>query len=256
MSTIMVDPAACERLSRQFEAALQRSNGRDMEMEARRFVGYLCDRLERNNHALMAAPRNLRPEAALRSGFSARQGESVLMTCLFLLNDLAGRVGRQAIAEYLVSTQTRAGRALARRVQSRPAEGLRVSSVRFSVGDGVWRPREILAQSAPFAGTGSVHAGLRFRGCFPGTLKIGLVIENEGFRTAHFVGAHVKLYAQYETNGTWAPTSGEAFAFLEKVAPMEAQVLALRGFDCMELVRGTDAQNRDPLAIRILTRVV
>lgn len=256
MSTIMVDPAACERLSRQFEAAMQRSSGRDMEMEARRFVGYLCDRLERNNHVLMAAPRNLRPEAALRAGFSARQGETILMTCLFLLNDLAARVGRQQIADYLVSTQTRAGRALARRINSRGNGELRVASVRFSVGDGVWRPREILATPAPFAGTGSVCAGMRFRGCFPGSLKIGLVIENDGYRTSHFVAAHVKLYAQYDTSEPWTPTSGEAFAFLEKVAPTEAQVLALRGFDCMELLRGADKQNRDPVAVRILARVV
>ncbi|MBX3473443.1 MAG: hypothetical protein KF754_03605 [Planctomycetes bacterium] len=256
MSTIMVDPAACERLSRQFDAAMQRSSGRDMEMEARRFVGYLCDRLERNNHMLMAAPRNLRPDAAVKAGYSARQGESVLMTCLFLLNDLAARVGRREIADYLVSTQTRAGRALARRVQTRQESNLRVASVRFSVGDGVWRPREILAQAAPFAGTGSVHAGMRFRGCFPGALKIGLVIENEGFRTSHFVGAHVKLYAQFEQNAPWVATQGEAFAFLEKVAPMEAQVIALRGFDCMDLLRGADALNRDPIAVRILARVV
>lgn len=256
MSTIMVDPSACERLSRQFEVAMQRSSGRDMEMEARRFVGYLCDRLERNNHSLMAASRNRRPEAALQAGFSARQGESILMTCLFLLNDLAARVGRQQIAEYLTSTQTRAGRALARRVQGRGSDNLRIASVRFSVGDGVWRPREIAALPAPFAGTGSVSAGMRFRGCFPGSLKVGLVIENEGYRTSHFVAAHLKLYAQYDAGDAWTPTQGEAFAFLERVAPMEAQVLALRGFDCMDLLRGADARNRDPIAVRILARVV
>lgn len=256
MSTIMVDPAACDRLARQFEAAMQRSSGRDMELEARRFVGFLCDRLERNNHTLMAAPRNLRPEAAIKAGFSARQGESVLMTCLFLLHDLTARVGRQPLADYLISTQTRAGRALARRISGRGNEDLRISSVRFGVGDGIWRPREILAAPAPFAGTGSVAAGFKFRGCFPGSLKPGLVIENEGYRTCHFVAAHIKLYAQYAANEPWTASQGEAFAFLERVAPMEAQVLALRGFDCMDLLRNCDAQNRDPVAIRILARVV
>src|SRR5690606_38991756 len=106
MSTIMVDPAACERLSLQFEQAMKRSSARDKNVEARRFVGYLCQRLERNNHALMAAPRNLRPELALKSGYAARQGERLLLTVLFLMHDLCGRVGRLRLAEYLAATHT------------------------------------------------------------------------------------------------------------------------------------------------------
>jgi hypothetical protein len=256
MSTIMVDPAACERLSMQFEKAMQRSSARDMNLEAKRFVGYLCQRLERNNHALMAAPRNLKPALALKSGYAARQGESVLLTVLFLMHDLCAPVGRQKLSEYLTATHTRAGRALARRVCGRNEAGPSIGSMRFSVGDGVWRSREMVATPAPFAGTGSVCAGFRFRGCFPGTLKAGLVIENDGCRTSHFVAAHVKLYAQFAENDAWTATRGEAFAFLERVAPMESQVLALRGFDCMDLVRGSDKLNRDPVAIRLLARIV
>lgn len=256
MSTIMVDPAACERLSLQFESAMRRSSGRDMNIEARRFVGYLCQRLERNNHALMAAPRNQKPQHALKAGYAARQGESVLLTVLFLMHDLCARVGRQKLSEYLAATHTRAGRALARRIAGRDDGALNIASMRFSVGDGVWRSREIVATPAPFAGTGSVCAGFRFRGCYPGSLKAGLVIENEGSRTNHFVAAHVKLYAQYEENDAWAATPGEAFAFLERVAPLEGQVLALRGFDCMDLVRGADKLNRDPVAIRLLARII
>src|SRR5690606_21649394 len=144
MSTIMVDAAASERLARQFEAVMSRSHGRDASLEARRFVAYLCDLLERNNHALMAAARNRRPDHIFNSAYAARQGESVMMTCLFLMNDLAGRIGRHKLAEYLTATQTRAGRALARRVGSRPNEELRIGTVRFSTGDTAWKAREII----------------------------------------------------------------------------------------------------------------
>jgi len=37
---------------------------------------------------------------------------------------------------------------------------------------------------------------------------------------------------------------------------MEAQVLAMRGFDCMDLLRGADKLNRDPISLRILARLV
>lgn len=47
MSTLVVDAVASARLSRQFEQALRRSPARDASFEARRFVSYLCDRLER-----------------------------------------------------------------------------------------------------------------------------------------------------------------------------------------------------------------
>jgi hypothetical protein len=256
MSTIMVDAAASERLSRQFEAVMRRSTGREAHIEARRFISYLCDRLERNNHALMAASRNLRPDHMFNTAYASRQGEGVLMTSLFLLNDLGARMGRQRVAEFLTATQTRAGRALAKRVGARANEEMRIANIRFSTGDSSFKAREFIAQPAPFAGTGGVVATYRFRGNYPGMLKTGFVIENEGSRTAHFVAVHVRLFAQFGEKEAWIPTPGEAFAFIEKVAPMEAQVLAMRGFDCMELVRGVDKLNRDPISIRLLARVV
>ena len=109
MSTIMVDAVASQRLSRQFEAVMRRGSGREAHLEARRFISYLCDRLERNNHALMAASRNRRPDHMFNTAYASRQGEGVLMTCLFLLNDLSARMGRQRISEFLTATQTRAG---------------------------------------------------------------------------------------------------------------------------------------------------
>jgi hypothetical protein len=256
MSTIMVDAAASERLSRQFEAVMRRSSGREVHMEARRFISYLCDRLERNNHALMAASRNLRADHLFNTAYASRQGEGVLMTCMFLLNDLAARMGRQRVAEFLTATQTRAGRALAKRVGARVAEDLKIANIRFSTGDSSFKTREFIAQPAPFAGTGGVVATYRFRGNYPGALRTGYVIENEGCRAAHFIGVHIKLFALFGEKEAWLPTPGEAFAFIEKVAPMEAQVLAMRGFDCMELVRGVDKLNRDPISIRLLARVV
>ena len=256
MSTIMVDAAASERLSRQFEAVMRRSHGREAHIEARRFISYLCDRLERNNHALMAAPRNRRPDQIFNTAYAARQGQGVMMTCLFLLNDLSVRMGRQRVCEFLSATQTRAGRALAKRIGSRKNEGLRISNIRFSTGDSSWKAREHMATPAPFAGTGGVTTTYRFRGNYPGMMKLGFVIENEGYTTSHFVAIHTRLFAQFHENAEWVPTSGEAFAFIEKVPPMEAQVLALRGFNCMELVRGVDPLNRDPISLRLLARVV
>ncbi|MCB9894091.1 MAG: hypothetical protein H6839_06575 [Planctomycetes bacterium] len=256
MSTIMVDAVASQRLSHQFEAVMRRGSGREAHLEARRFISYLCDRLERNNHALMAASRNRRPDHIFNTAYASRQGEGVLMTCLFLLNDLSARMGRQRIAEFLTATQTRAGRALAKRIGARGNDALRIASVRFSTGDSAWKAREIAAEPAPFAGTGGVVANFRFRGNYPGVLKAGFVIENEGYNTSHFVAVHTRLFAQYSEKEQWVPTSGEAFAFIEKVAPMEAQVLAMRGFDCMDLLRGVDRQNRDPINIRLIARVV
>jgi hypothetical protein len=165
-------------------------------------------------------------------------------------------MGRQRVAEFLTATQTRAGRALAKRVGARVNEDLRIAHIRFSTGDSSFKAREFIAQPAPFAGTGGVVATYRFRGSYPGALRTGFVIENEGCRASHFIGVHVKLFAQFGEKEAWLPTPGEAFAFIEKVAPMEAQVLAMRGFDCMELVRGVDKLNRDPLSIRLLARVV
>ena len=256
MSTIMVDAAASERLARQFEAVMRRSHGRDATLEARRFVSYLCDRLERNNHALMAASRNRKPDQLFNTAYASRQGESVMMTCLFLMNELAARVGRPKLAEYLASTQTRAGRALARRIGSRPNDELRIGTVRFSTGDTAWKAREVIPEPAHFAGTGSVIAGYRFRGVYPGMLKVGFVLENAGRYTSHFVAVHTRLFAQYDVKEAWVPTAGEAFAFVEKVAPLEGQVVAMRGFDCMDLLRGADKLNRDPVAIRLLARLI
>lgn len=256
MSTIMVDAAASERLSRQFEAVMRRGTGREAHLEARRFISYLCDRLERNNHALMAAARNRRPDQLFNTAYASRQGEGVMMTCLFLLNDLAARMGHQRVADCLTATRTRAGRALAKRIGGRPNDEMRIANIRFSTGDSSFKAREFIAQPAPFAGTGGVVATYRFRGSYPGALKIGFVIENEGCRTSHFVAVHTRLFAQYDQNEAWLPTPGEAFAFIEKVAPMEAQVLAMRGFDCMDLLRGADKLNRDPISLRILARLV
>jgi hypothetical protein len=256
MSTIMVDAAASERLSRQFEAVMRRAHGREANLEARRFIAYLCDRLERNNHALMAAGRNRRPDHIFNTAYASRQGEGVLLTCLFLLNDLSARVGRQKICDYLTATQTRAGRALARRVGARLNEGLKISRIRFSTGESGWKAREFIATGAPFAGTGGVVATYRFKGHYPGRLKTSFVIENEGCRTSHFVAVHTRLFARYGKKEPWVPTPGEAFAFIEKVAPLEAQVLAMRGFDCMDLLRGADRMNRDPVSLRLLGRLV
>jgi hypothetical protein len=256
LSTIMVDAAASERLSRQFEAVMRRNHGREAHLEARRFISYLCDRLERNNHALMAASRNRRPDELFQSAYAARQGQGVMMTCLFLLNDLSVRMGRQRVADCLTATQTRAGRALAQRIGSRNNEGLRISRVRFSTGDSSWKAREHIAHAAPFAGTGGVTTTYRFKGNYPGAMKLGFVIENEGVSASHFVAVHTRLFAQFHADEEWVPTPGEAFAFIEKVAPLESQVLALRGFDCMELLRGVDRLNRDPVSLRILARVV
>ena len=255
MSTMMVDAVASQRLSRQFEAVMRRGSGREAHLEARRFISYLCDRLERNNHALMAANRNRRPDHIFNTAYASRQGEGVLMTCLFLLNDLSARMGRQRVAEFLTATQTRAGRALSKRVGARGSEELNISSIRFSTGDSAWKAREFVAQPAPYAGTGGVVATYRFKGNYPGMLKTGFVIENEGTRTCHFVAVHTRLFALYGEKEPWQPTAGEAFAFIEKVAPMESQVLAMRGFDCMDLVRGVDRLNRDPIAIRVIAHV-
>lgn len=256
MSTIMVDASASERLSRQFEAVMRRSHGRDVQLEARRFVSYLCDRLERNNHALMAAPRNKRPDHLFKAGYAARQGEGVMLTCLFLLHELSARVGRVRISEYLSATGTRAGRSLSRRISSRPNAELRITGIRFCTGEAGLGARHCIAQPSPFAGTGSVVARYRFKGSYPGAMRTGFVIENDGYRTSHFVGVHAKLFAKFHASGDWTPTHGECFAFLEKVAPMEAQVLAMRGFDCMELIRGADRLNRDPVEIKLLARLI
>ncbi|MCA8919831.1 MAG: hypothetical protein KDB68_11515 [Planctomycetes bacterium] len=256
MSTIMVDAVASQRLSRQFEAVMRRAHGREANLEARRFIAYLCDRLERNNHSLMAASRNLRADHIFNTAYASRQGEGVLLTCSFLLNDLSARVGRQKITEYLTATQTRAGRALAKRIGARPNDELKISKIRFSTGESGWKAREFLATEAPFAGTGGVVATYRFKGHYPGQLKTSFVIENEGYYTSHFVAVHARLFAQYHKNEAWVTTPGESFAFLEKVAPMEAQVLAMRGFDCMDLLRGADRLNRDPIALRLLARIV
>jgi hypothetical protein len=256
MSTIMVDATASERLTRQFERVLRKSSPRDVALEARRFVSYLCDRLERNNRAMMAAARNQRPDRLFNSALASRHGETVRLTCQFLLNDLAARMGRARIAEYLTATQTRAGRALARRIGSRENAELRIASIRFGSSEGGFRAREVLAEQAPFAGTDAVVACYRFRGGYPGSLRPALVLENTGCRSSYFVAAHVRLFAQFAANEQWAPTGGDAFAFLERVSPMEAQVLALRGFDCMDLIRGADKRNRDPISIRLLARLV
>ncbi len=256
MSTIMVDATASERLTRQFETVLRRSSPRDAALETRRFVSFLCDRLERNNHALMAAARNKRPDRVFNAAFAARQGESIRLTCQFLLRELAARIGRARLAEYLTATQTRAGRALARRIGSRPNPELRIASVRFGSANGGFKAREFVAQSAPFAGTDAIAACYRFRGNYPGTLRPGLVLENNGCRSSYFVAAHIRLFAQYDVKEQWVPTGGDAFAFLERVSAMEAQVLALRGFDCIDLLRSADPKNRDPISVRLLARLV
>ncbi|MDC1141590.1 hypothetical protein OAU50_00740 [Planctomycetota bacterium] len=256
MSTLMVDATASARLTRQFELVLRKDKGSDVEIEARRFISYLCDRLERNNHALMAASRNRRPDKQFNAEFAARRGEHVNMTCSFLMHDLCARLGRQKTAEYLRDTQTRAGRALAKRIEMRKSTKLNISSVRFSAGNGIDKAREFVAQSAPYIGTGGVQATMRFKGNFPGMLKLGVLIDNEGYRTASFAAARIKLYAKFSKNEEWKATQGDVFAFLDKVPPLETNVMALRGFDCMELLRGVDKQNRDPIAIRVLARVV
>lgn len=256
MSTILVDAAAAVRLTKQFEAAIQRSPGRDMRTEARRFVSYLCDRLERNNRAMMMAAHRRDPQKAFESAHAARQGESVMMVCAFLMNDLVGRVGRASVSEFLQATQTRAGRALSRRIVARANEDVQIRAVRFSAGDGGFKAREILTSRAPFAGTNGAVADYRFRNGYPGALRIGLVVENEGDRMSHFVATHVRLFARYSKNEQWVKTNGEAFAFLEKVSALEGQVLAMRGFDCMDLLRGADPMNRDPIQLRILARLV
>ncbi|MBK8205585.1 MAG: hypothetical protein IPK87_02205 [Planctomycetes bacterium] len=256
MSTIMVDATASERLTRQFEAVMRRSSPRDVQLEARRFVSYLCDRLERNNHALMAASRNRRADQIFSTAHASRQGESVLLTCQFLLNDLAARIGVARIADYLAATQTRAGRALAKRVGSRPNADLRIASIRFGSAETTLRTREFVAQPAPFAGTDTIAVTYKFRGNYPGTLRPALVIENTGCRSSHFAAAQVKLFAQFHESDPWTPTGADAFAFVEKVAPLEAQVLALRGFDIMDLLQRVDRQNRDPVSVRILARLI
>jgi hypothetical protein len=256
MSTLMLDTRATERLTRQYETVIRRSNPRDAELETRRFVSYLCDRLERNNHALMAAVRNRRPDHLFTASLASRQGESILLTCMFLMNDLAVRVGRPRLADYLMSTQTKAGRALARRIGARPHTDLRLPGVRFSPLEAGFGSRHCAATEAPFAGTNTVSADYRFRGAYPGSLRVGIVVENEGYRTCHFAAVQVRLYARFDSSDEWTQTQGDGFGFLERVAPSEAQMLALRGFDCMDLLRGTDRANRDPVAIRILARLI
>ncbi len=253
MSTLVVDAIASARLSRQFEQALRRSPARDAGFEARRFVSYLCDRLERNNRALCVGPVEGRA-TAYDVGRAARQGESVLLTCMFLLDDLAWRIGRQKIAEFLAATNTLAGRALARRLELRENREIRISSVRYCVSGG--RAMEALAATAPHAGTGAMQATLAFNGSYPGSMCAGLVIENPGVRTAHFVAAHARLFARYARSENFVQASGDAFGFIERVAGCETQVLAMRGFDIMELLRGVDARGRDPLEARIVCRLI
>lgn len=255
MSTLVLDPVASARLSRQFEAAIRRSPARDADLEARRFVSYLCDRLERNNRSLCRSTRSISPAELYDAARSARQGENVLLTCLFLLNDLALRVNRLQLCDYLAATNTQAGRALARRLEARANTDMRIRAVRFSLEDGS-EAREHPAIEAPFAGTGAVQATFRFRGRYPGRMKIGLSIENSGQRAAHFVAAHVRLLARFAEGEPFVRTSGDAFGFLERVAGHEAAMLPLRGFDVMELFHGADSRNRDPLAVRILCRLV
>ena len=256
MGTLTPDVAASNRLSRQFEAALARSPGRDARLQGRHFVRCLCDRLERNNRALMASG-SFRPHGSAWQGArAARQGESVMMTCMFLLNDLAGRIGRQRVAEDLLSTRTRAGRALARRVGARSKDGVEITRFRFSTGDSSFRARQVSAVHAPYAGTGAMSGTWCFDGHYPGRLCLGVVVENFGERSHHFVAAHVRLLARFSGDEPWVETAGNAFAFLEKVSPSEGQVLALRSFDIMELLRGSDRFNRDPLAVQVLSRIV
>lgn len=255
MSTLVVDAIASARLSRQFEQALRRSPARDASVEARRFVGYLCDRLERNNHAICVGPLEGRT-GAYECGRAARQGESVLLTCMFLIDDLAWRVGRQRICEYLAQTNTLAGRALARRLESRANHEIRIGAVRFCATDKNARAMEALAISAPHAGTGAVQATLAFRGEYPGRLCIGLVIENPAVRTTHFVAAHARLFARYARGEGFVAANGDAFGFLERVAGCESQILAMRGFDVMDLLRGADPRGRDPLEARVICRLV
>ncbi|MCC6575458.1 MAG: hypothetical protein IT462_16900 [Planctomycetes bacterium] len=255
MSTLMLDPATSARLSAQFEAALRRSPARDADLEARRFVAYLCDRLERNNRSLCRSTRLISPVDAYDVARSSRQGESVLLTCLFLLNDLTLRVNRIQLCEYLAATNTQAGRALARRLEARSNLDLRIRAVRFSLDDGS-NAQEYPALEAPFAGTGAQQATFKFTDRYPGQMRVGLSIENSTHRAGHFVAAHVRLLARFAENEPWVQTAGDAFGFLERVAGMEGAMLPLRGFDCMELFRGADARNRDPIAVRILARLV
>lgn len=253
MSTLVVDAIASARLSRQFEQALRRSPARDAGYEARRFVSYLCDRLERNNRALCVGPVEGRT-SSYDVGRAARQGESVLLTCLFLLDDLAWRIGRQKISEYLAATNTLAGRALAKRLELRDNREVRISSVRFCVNGA--RAMEALAIAAPHAGTGAVQATLAFNGSYPGSMCAGLVLENPGVRTAHFVAAHARLFARYARGENFVQAPGDAFGFIERVPGCEAQILAMRGFDIMELLRGVDARGRDPLEARVICRLI
>ncbi len=255
MSTLLVDPATSARLSRQFEAVLRRSPARDAGMETRRFVAYLCDRLERNNRSLCRATRMLTPMDAYDSARSSRQGESVLLTCMFLLNDLTTRVNRIQLCDYLAATNTQAGRALARRLEARANNDLRIRAIRFSLEDGA-NTQECPALEAPFAGTGAVQGTFKFSQRYPGSMRLGLSIENPGLRAGHFVAAHVRLLARFEEHEPFVQTSGDAFGFLERVAGYESAMLPLRGFDIMELFRGCDPRNRDPLAARILCRLV
>ena len=85
---------------------------------------------------LAIAVAALGPGSAWLLGRAARQGESVLLTCMFLLDDLAWRIGRHKIAEYLAATNTLAGRALGKRLEQRENRELRLSSVRFCVSGG------------------------------------------------------------------------------------------------------------------------
>ena len=70
------------------------------------------------------------------------------------------------------------------------------------------------------------------------------------------MAVRTRLFARYAENEPWRPTNGDAFGFLEKILPAEAQVLAMRSFDVMELIRGADTLNRDPIAIRLLSPAV
>ncbi len=253
MSTLVIDAVASARLSRQFEQALRRSPARDAGFEARRFVSYLCDRLERNNRALCVGQVEGRANA-YDVGRAARQGESVLLTCMFLLDDLAWRIGRHKIAEYLAATNTLAGRALGKRLEQRENRELRISSVRFCVSGG--RAMEALAVAAPHAGTGAVQATLAFNGNYPGSMCAGLVVENPAVRTSHFVAAHARLFARFSRAEGFIQAPGDAFGFLERLPGSETQVLAMRGFDIMELLRGVDERARDPLEARIVCRLI
>ena len=73
-----------------------------------------------------------------------------------------------------------------------------------------------------------------------------------------FVSGHDAplINARYARGEGFVAANGDAFGFLERVAGCESQILAMRGFDVMDLLRGADPRGRDPLEARVICRLV